>query len=229
MDQISQILEGFADKPGDFPLQILLLFSLLAGLVSSISPCVLSLLPLNLAYIGTRDIDNKLEALAKAFQFVLGVSLVMGLMGAFSSFAFIVFTAYKAVIFTIVGIFILIMSLVILEIIKLPLPNLVKEMPVANPFVVGLLFALVSSPCSSPVLFSVLSASASLGSIAKSVAMMFVYSFGYTFIIFLASVFAGLIKQLDYFKSHSKLVNKISAAILAVMGIIYLVQGLGAL
>ena len=61
---------------------LMLIFALVGGLLSSLSPCVLSLLPLNLAYIGTLEIEDKKAAFNKAAAFVLGASIVMGLLGA---------------------------------------------------------------------------------------------------------------------------------------------------
>ncbi len=205
---------------------VLLGLGLIGGLVSSLSPCVLSLLPINLAYIGTLNINSRAEAAAKAGAFVLGVSVVLTLLGVFSGLAFAVFSEYSGIIFTCVGIFVLIMALALIEIIKLPLPQFITKMPETNPFVIGLLFALVSSPCSSPVLAGILSIAGSTGSIIKSVLIMFLYSIGYTAIIFLASLSAGLMKQLNWFKEHSSLITKISAALLFIVGGVYLFLGL---
>ena len=183
-------------KQNSLPFALTLGLGLLGGLLSSLSPCVLSLLPLNLAYIGTVNIDNKREAFNKAAFFVLGVSLVLSLLGAFSALAFAVFAEFRAILNISIGIFIILMAFMVLGWIQLPLPQVVKEMPKANPFVIGLLFALISSPCSSPVLFGVLSMASATGSVLGSVLVMFFYSLGYTAIIFFASLSVGLMKQL---------------------------------
>ena len=118
------------------------------------------------------------------------------------------------------------MAIMVLGWIELPLPRFFKEMPQANPFVIGLIFALISSPCSSPVLFGVLSMASTAGSVAASVLVMFFYSLGYTAIIFFASLSVGLMKQLDWFKQNHLLITRISAAVLAIAGIFYLYLGL---
>ena len=91
----------FLDSYGNFLLAkentslfILVLLGFGGGLISSLLPCVLSLLPVNLAYIGTLNITSKLEALKKASAFVLGVVLVMTLLGVFGGLAFAVFTEF---------------------------------------------------------------------------------------------------------------------------------------
>ena len=213
-------------KQNSLPFAWMLSLGLLGGLLSSLSPCVLSLLPLNLAYIGTVDIKDKKEAFNKAALFVLGVSLILSLLGAFSALAFAVFSEFRATLNIAIGVFIIFMALVVLGFIQLPLPQVIKEMPKANPFVIGLLFALISSPCSSPVLFGVLSMASSVGSVLGSVLVMFFYSLGYTAIIFFASLSVGLMKQLNWFKEHHDLVTKTSAIILGVTGLVYLYLGI---
>jgi cytochrome c-type biogenesis protein len=94
-------------------------------------------------------------------------------------------------------------------------------MPNASPFVVGMVFALVSSPCSSPILISVLSIAGSMSSVFKSMVLMFGYSLGYSAIIFTASFSTGLIKQLSWFKHNSNLMIRFSGAMLLLLGAFY--------
>ncbi len=220
--QFTELLSNNQQAPFTF----LLSLGFLGGLLSSLLPCILSLLPINLAYIGTLDIKNKLEALHKAGSFVLGVACVLTLLGVFGSFAFAVFTEYKAIINLTVGIVITVMALNLAHIIKLPLPQTFTKVPESHPFIVGLVFALVSSPCSSPVLVSVVSIAANLGSTLKSIVLMFGYSLGYTAIIFFASLFTGFATQLHWFRVNHDVVTKISAAILGIMGIFYIYIGI---
>lgn len=214
------------NNASSLPLPLMLGLAFLGGLISSLLPCVLSLLPINLAYIGTLNIENKIDAFKKAASFVLGVALILSLLGVSAGFAFAVFTEYKDVINLIIGIIITIMALSLIDIIKIPLPQVFSKMPEANPFIVGMIFALVSSPCSSPVLISVVSIAAGLGSTIKSLALMFCFSLGYTAIIFFASLFTGLIKQLSWAKQSSQTITKLSAGILGLIGIFYIINGL---
>jgi len=223
--QSETIVSSLGSQPENIPLGMLVVFAFVAGLISSLSPCVLSMLPVNLAYIASSKLETKSQAFSHASLFVLGVSVLMALLGAFSSLAFAVFTEYKSYICIVVGVFILLMALAVLEWIKLPLPQLVTRMPEANPFVVGLVFALVSSPCSSPVLFAVLGAVAALSSWFDAVLVMLAFSLGYTVVIFLACFSAGLVKQLGWFKRHNKLVMNVSAGVLALLGISYIYTG----
>lgn len=255
--EIYQVIEQFAFLIGEayerwFHQQsvsnpfVLMGLSFVGGLVASISPCILSLLPVNLSYIGTREITSRRDAFTKAGSFVLGVVTVLSLLGLFSSFAGIVLVQFRGYLHLAVGAIIILMGLSLAGLIRLPLPqNLLSglarnrstgQQPGASlqgrarslltgPYSVGLTFALISSPCTSPVLFAVLTAAAATGSQLLSVLAMVSYALGYTAIIFLASLFTGLAKQTRGILEHSELVMRFASLLLVLVGGFYLFSG----
>ncbi len=234
---LSEIIDKFAFEWGDryrqwFDQQtthnplVLFLLSFAGGLIASISPCILSLLPVNLTYIGTREITSRWDAFVKAGSFVLGVVTMLSLLGLFSSFAGAVLIQFRGYIQIIVGIIIILMGLTLLGIIHLPLPQTGLKLPIASPYGVGLTFALVSSPCTSPVMFAVLAAGAATGSQIQSTLAMVSYALGYTAVIFLASLFTSLIKQTRFLLNYSEKILRLGSMILMGIGGYYLIDGL---
>ena len=219
---VSKFLQANQGLP--FPLLILLAFG--GGLAASLTPCVLPMIPLYLTYIGATEITSKIDALKKSLLFCLGTAIVFSLLGLFASFASFIMIEYRGYVHCLIGLFIVLMSLFVLEVIKIPLPQFVAQIPNGGPFIVGLAFALVSSPCASPILFAILALSSSAGSAFKSSLIMVSYSIGYTGIIFLTSLFAGFVKQFDFFKKHSKVISIISSIILTILGGFYLYSGI---
>lgn len=205
---------------------VLLPLAFAGGLISSLSPCQLSLLSVNLTYIGTREFTSRKDALIKAIAFVLGVVTVLSLLGLFSSFAGAVMIGYRGYVNIVVGVVILLMGLSLLDIIHIPLPKTPMGLPITGPYSAGLTFALVSSPCTSPVLFAVLTAAAATGSQLQSTLTMVSYALGTSAIIFFASLFAGLAKQTRVILKHSQWVMRIGSALLIIMGGFYLVNGI---
>lgn len=205
---------------------VLLPLAFAGGLISSLSPCQLSLLGVNLSYIGTREFTSRKDALIKAVAFVLGVVTVLSLLGLFSSFAGAVMIGYRGYVNIVVGLVILLMGLSLLDIIRIPLPKTPLGLPVTGPYSAGLTFALVSSPCTSPVLFAVLTAAAATGSQLQSTLTMVSYALGTSAIIFLASLFTGLAKQTRVILKHSDWVMRIGSGFLIIMGGFYLVNGI---
>jgi len=205
---------------------LLLPIAFAGGLIASVSPCILALLPVNLSYIGTREITSRWDILLKAGSFVLGVVTTLSLLGLFSSFAGAVMVSYLGYVHIFVGTLITLMGLTLLGVLRLPLPPNHFSLPITGPYGVGLTFALLSSPCASPVLFAVLAAAAATGSQIYSTLTMVSYALGYTAIIFLASLFTGLIKQTRALLQHSEKLVRLSSFALILAGAYYLANGI---
>lgn len=240
----------FSQQTVNNPL-LLIGFAFMGGLVASVSPCILSLLPVNLSYIGTREITSRQDAFRKAGAFVLGVVTVLSLLGLFSSLATFVLVQYRGYFFILVGTVIVLMGLHLAGILKFSLPQIpfltpsqpdtetVKQSAIntskpihhpvrsllTGPYGVGLTFALVSSPCTSPIMISVLTAAAATGSQLQSTATMVSYALGYSAVIFLASLFTGLAKQTRQLLVHSDTITRIASVVLLIIGLIYLMNG----
>ncbi|HEY9653470.1 MAG TPA: cytochrome c biogenesis protein CcdA [Coleofasciculaceae cyanobacterium] len=204
---------------------VLLSLSFAGGLVASISPCILSLLPVNLSYIGTREITSRWDAFVKAGSFVLGVVTMLSLFGLFSSFAAAVLIQFRGYIQIIVGAIIVVMGLMLLGVVRIPLPQTNFKLPIAGSYGVGLTFALVTSPCTSPIMFAVLAAGAATGSQVQSTLAMLCYALGYTAIIFLASLFTSLVKQTRFLLNYSEGIMRFGSVALILIGGYYLIDG----
>jgi cytochrome c-type biogenesis protein len=216
--------EWFAKQDTANPL-VLMPLAFIGGLIASVSPCILALLPLNLSYIGTRKITSRGDAFVKAGLFILGNVIILGLFGLVSSFAGTVMVEYRGHINVVVGAIILVMGFGLLGLIKIPLPEINVDGSNFGPFGVGLTFALVSSPCASPVLFAVLAAAGASGSQLLAVLTMASYAFGYTIIIFLASLLTGFAKQANLLLKYSESITKFGSVALILAGIYYLITG----
>ena len=204
---------------------VLLPLAFVGGLLASVSPCILALLPVNLSYIGTLKIRSRWDAFTKAGLFVLGAVTILSLFGLVSSFAGAVMVDYRGYINIAVGVIMAIMGLWLMGVVNIPLPTLNVNLPQAGPYGVGLTFALVSSPCASPVLFAVLAAAAATGSQLLGTLTMVSYALGYTILIFLASLFTGLAKQSNRLLQHSEGIVRFGSVALLMTGLYYLVTG----
>lgn len=223
---LQQQFTEYIKSSGDIPFVGVVFIALFGGLIASLTPCVLPMIPLYLSYIGATEVSNKVDAFKKSSLFCLGAAIVFSLMGIFASFANFIMIDYRGYVNIIVGVFIILMSLVLLEVLKLPALPGIKNIPDGSPFIVGMAFTLISSPCASPILFAILALSATVGSSTKSAIVMIAYSVGYTFLIFLIGLFSGLAKQFDFFKVHSHKVLMVSGAILSILGVYYLYSGI---
>lgn len=190
------------------------------GLVASVSPCILGMLPLNLSYIGASKLRSRTAALRVAVMFVLGVVVVNVVLGLVSSLFFALFVEYRAPVNIAVGVVTVIMGLWMAGFVQLPTPQISARIPAgAGSFMVGLGFALVATPCASPILVFILGAVSLAASPARAIAAMTLYAIGYTLVLFLASLFAGIAAASRRVLAQSELVSRIAAATLVVIGI----------
>ncbi len=204
---------------------VLMPLAFVGGVLASVSPCILALLPVNLSYIGTLKIKSRWDAFTKAGLFVLGAVTILSLFGLVSSFAGAVMVEYRGYINIVVGLIMAVMGLWLMGVVKIPLPQMNVNLPQAGPYGVGLTFALVSSPCASPVLFAVLAAAAATGSQVLGTLTMVSYALGYTLLIFLASLFTGMAKQSNKLLKHSEGIIRFGSLALILTGAYYLFTG----
>ena len=155
---------------------------------------------------------------------MLGVVTTLSLVGLFSSFAGVVMVQYRGYINVVVGLIITMMGLSLLGWMRLPLPQTAFKIP-AGAYGFGLTFALVASPCSSPVLFAVLTTAAATGSPIAGAMTMISYALGYTAILFFASLFAGLAKQMQGLLKYSDRLLQAGGGMMVLIGSFYVIKG----
>jgi cytochrome c-type biogenesis protein len=105
-------------------------------------------------------------------------------------------------------------------------PHLERFGPVAAP-VAGAAFGLGWTPCIGPILGAVLGFAARGQSLARSTVLLVAYSLGLGVSFLAVGLAMGkLTRTLNWFKRHSRVITLISAAILAVFGVILLTNSL---
>jgi cytochrome c-type biogenesis protein len=103
--------------------------------------------------------------------------------------------------------------------IALRLPSADRIPAGAGPFTVGVVFALVASPCASPILIAVLGAAAKDGTPLRSAAAMVVYAVGYTAILFTASLFAGIAMTSRRLLAYGTTITRLASVGLVLVGL----------
>ena len=166
-----------------------------AGLLASLSPCVLPLVPLNVAYIGAADSSGG-RALALSARFVLGAALALSVLGLFGDLAGVLLIEQRGPMLIGVGLLLLYLGLATVEIAPVPFAGRsIGGSRKLGAFGAGAVFALVTTPCASPLVGSVLAAAAAQGVPGLGVVSMASFALGYTAIVFAAGVFGGNLVQ----------------------------------
>jgi len=201
---------------------IYLLFgaSFLGGLISSISPCSLSMLPLIIGYIGGFSEEKPLKTLLQMIIFVIGSGIVFAIIGGICAFTGKLFVGNPYFTLIIASV-ILIMGLKILGVIDFELPVVIKEIPQNKlnssflyPLLLGIVFALIGTPCSTPILAAIMGFASISAKISQAVIMLFLFSIGQGLIFIVAGFITSKLKTSKNFYKVSEVIMKISGVLL---------------
>ncbi len=217
--------------------QVTLLVAFGAGFLSFVSPCVLPLVPVYIAFLGGEaavllDEEEQRKHRWKIFfhslLFVLGFSTIFVLMGLSASAIGDLLRSYQDVILKVGGIFLVIMGISMMGLLKTPLAYFEKKLHYnprgnitgINAFLVGMVFAVGWTPCVGPILGSILLLASTQEGVAKGALLLASYSAGLG-IPFLA---AGL--ALNLFRDQIKKLNKYMNWISIISGVLLIVMGI---
>lgn len=220
MDNIITLFSQNATQ-GNFQI-IMLLISFLGGLIASISPCSLAMLPIIIGYVGGYSKETPMKTFVQMLFFILGSSIVFTIIGVICALTGKVFISFAGSYFAlIIASLIMIMGLKLVGILDFELPVIIKEIPVLKgnhlilyPLLLGAGFALAGTPCSTPILAGIMGFATLTKNLAISVLMLFLFALGQGLILVIAGVFTSSVKKMRNFASASEILLKLSGLLL---------------
>ncbi len=209
---------------GDVSLPLLFGLSFLGGVIASVLPCSLAMLPIIIGYVGGYSNSTPLKTLVQMLSFVFGTAVVFTIIGIICAVTGKVFVSFAGGYFGIIiaGI-VLIMGLKLTNILDFELPVIVKEMPQNNgtntflyPIILGAVFALAGTPCSTPILAGIMGFASLSANITQAVIMLFLFSLGQGIILILAGFLTSKLKNMSGFYKFSDFLLKFSGVLLII-------------
>ncbi|WP_339375103.1 cytochrome c biogenesis protein CcdA [Stenomitos frigidus] len=197
-----------------------------AGLLTSLTPCMLSMLPLTIGYIGGYETQSRLQAAVQSTWFALGLATTLAGLGIVAAVVGKIYGQIGLGLPIVVSAIAILMGLNLLEALPLRLPSfgglewISKDLPQGvRAYLIGLAFGLVASPCSTPVLASILAwISATKDPVLGSV-LLLAYTVGYAAPLVLAGTFTASIKKLLELRRWSGWITPASGALLVGFGV----------
>jgi len=206
------------------PVSIGIIF--VAGLLTSLTPCMLSMLPITVGYIGGTETNGRTEALWKASWFALGLATTLAGLGVFAAGFGQVYGQIGVGLPLVVSVIAILMGLNLLEILPLRFPSLggtewIKDdfPPAVRSFLLGLTFGLVASPCSTPVLATLLAWVATRQDLLLGAGLLLSYTAGYVMPLVIAGTFTASIKKFLEFRRWGGWITPVSGALLIGFGV----------
>lgn len=200
--------------------------SFLGGLIASVSPCSLSMLPLIVGYVGGYSDEKPAKTFVQMMFFVLGASIVFSIIGIICALTGKIFVG-NPYFSLIVASIILIMGLNIVGVLEFQMPVLIKEIPQNNfnndflyPILLGAVFAIIGTPCSTPILASIMAFASMSANIVQAVIMLFLFSLGQGIILIFAGWLTSKIKTSgEKFYNFSEKIMKFSGILLILIAV----------
>ena len=222
----------------DASLMPAVLVSILAGLISFLSPCVLPIVPPYLAYMSGISLDSSaeksnLKVVTVAAFFVMGLSTVFLILGVAASSFGILLLGYKDLLTTIAGLLIMCFGLHFLGIVRIPLLNREVRFEVGDKggsffgaYLLGLAFAFGWTPCIGPQLGAILSLAASEASLYKGMILLGFYALGLGIPFLIVAAFLSKMgNTLLFFKQSFELIERVMGLLLWTVGLLMLSGG----
>lgn len=173
--------------------------ALLAGVLTSFTPCALSGIPLVIAYIGGIDVTPG-KAVKLSLVFALGSAVVFTALGvAAASVGSLIGVGAKWW-YLVLGALMVLMALQTWGIVNLVpstyLTGASKRRGYLGALITGMLGGLFSSPCATPVLVALLAIAAGSGSLLRGALLLLLYGVGHGALAVLAGSSVGAVNKL---------------------------------
>ena len=209
------------------PLTLFIVFT--GGLLTSLGPCSLSLLPVTVAYLA--GFKNNQNPLQKTISFCIGIVISLVILGSLSGFLGKIYGQLPGFFSIFISLLAIIMGLNLLGLLKFSLPSgpdpeIWKQRvpPSFAPVSAGLAFGLASSPCTTPVLAVLLAWVAKQGNPLTGTIFLASFATGQIVPLFIAGTFAASIPKLLSLRPIGKWVPPISGVILLSVGLLSLLS-----
>jgi cytochrome c-type biogenesis protein len=194
---------------------------------------MLSMLPITVGYIGGYESEGRLQAAAQSSWFALGLATTLALLGIVATSIGKVYGQIGVGLPIIVSLVAIAMGLNLLEILPLRFPSLgatdwiSKDLPRGvRSYLLGLTFGLIASPCSTPVLATLLTWVATTQDLIVGAGLLIAYAIGYVTPLVVAGTFTASIKNILSIRRWSSWINPVSGALLLGFGIYSLLSRL---
>lgn len=202
----------------------------LGGILTSIGPCNLAMIPLIIGYVGgSHDLPRR-KSFAISMSFAVGLAVTFMLLGIIAALVGGLLGGGTRIWYYMVAVVCFVIGLQMIGIIQIQLPTWfgglrekVTVKGVTGAFLLGLVSGLVASQCATPVLAAILTyVLAQKGSLIYGAVLLFIYALGRGVPIILAGTFAGILKGLRSLGRWTDWMEKGSGIILLLVGFYFL-------
>ncbi len=176
------------------------LLALLAGVLTSVTPCALTSVPLVIGYVGGTGNNDPKRAFRLSLTFALGMTATFTALGTAASLLGKLMGTSSRWWYIALGVLMILMALQTWEIYNfIPstyLTSKATKKGFIGAFIAGILGGIFSSPCATPVLIVLLGLVAGSGNILWGILLLLLYSAGHSVLVLIAGTSVGFVKKI---------------------------------
>ncbi len=177
-----------------------------AGLVTSLTPCVYPMIPITSAVIAgcAREDQSKSRTVGLTLTYAVGLAVVYAALGALAGVTGQLFGTVSASPWArlAIGNMLILFALAMLDVIPVPVPRKLLERAARTEggsygavFVMGAMSGVVAAPCGAPAFAVVLTWVAATGAGLMGFVYLFVFSIGMTALLIVVGLFSGAVAR----------------------------------
>lgn len=198
--------------------------ALVAGILTSVTPCALTSVPLVIGYVGGTGQKDSKRAFRLSVVFSLGMAVTFTILGTTASLLGRLMQGAGSWWYVLLGILMALMALQTWEIYNfIPSSYAISKNTKRGyfgAFIAGILGGFFSSPCATPVLVVLLTMVAKQGSLLWGILLLLLYSVGHSFLVMIAGTSVGFVQKLSSNEKYgglSKVLRMVMGAIILLL------------
>lgn len=177
----------------------------LGGLSTSFEPCIYTMIPITVAFIGSKAGGSKLRGFFLSIFYVLGIATTYSTLGLVAALSGKVFgeVSSRPWVYLLLGNIFIVLGVSMLGVFQFKFPAFLGRI---NPgtqgkgfftiYILGIVSGLVAGPCTAAVLAALLSYVATRQNLIYGVSLLFTFSMGMGVLLILVGTFAGFLASL---------------------------------
>ena len=189
------------------------LLALLAGFLTSFTPCCLANIPIIIGYVGGIGENNPKRGFFMSLVFAIGATVTFMILGLIAGTAGNLFNHESVLYHVIIGILMVLMALQVWGVINI-IPGVVFEEEgrkgYLGAFFAGIIGGIFASPCSTPVLIVILTFILRQNNILAGLLLMLMYSLGHNILIVISGTSVSFIKKIEENPRYQRISNVLS-------------------
>jgi cytochrome c biogenesis protein CcdA len=202
------------------------LLALLAGVLTSVTPCCLSTVPLVVGYVGGAANDDARKAFRLSLTFAGGMAVTFTALGTVASLMGKLISGAGRWWYIFLGILMVMMALQTWEIFQfIPSTYLTsknRRRGYIGALIAGILGGVFSSPCATPMLVVLLGVVAQGGNLLWGILLLLLYSVGHSVLVVVAGTsygFVGKLTRSDKYGTFSKVAKYVTGFLILLIGL----------